>query len=123
MTLYSPKVDAMRKFPILAVMLLFATACVANTRPYKDAIVINVSETDISGAARSDKNVMHYTVETADMLYFLDYAYSPAGHNNNHPPNLAISVPVKMAVEGKSAYILDSTGAEVKLHVTKKTKK
>jgi hypothetical protein len=113
----------MRKFLILVVMLVVATACMSSTRAWKAGLVINVSQTDLSGDGRSNKTVMHYTVETDDMVYFLDYGFNPASNSKNHAPNIAVNVPMKIAVEGKSAYILDAIGAEVKMHVVKKTKK
>jgi hypothetical protein len=113
----------MKTFRLLLLTMLITTACLANTRDWKNAMIINVSETDISGASRSDKNIMHYTIETDDMVYYLDYSYKPGAHSNNRAPNIAVNVEMKIAVEGKTAYILDDTGAEVKLHVKKKAKK
>ena len=110
----------MKRLRILVVMLLAATVCVA-ARAWKDAMVINVSETEISSGARGDKNVMHYTVETEDTVYFLDYSYNP-DHKDSHAPDLAVNVRTKIAVDGRSAYLIDANGAEVKLHVVKKKK-
>jgi hypothetical protein len=113
----------MKKFGLLILAMLIATVSVANTRAWKPARVINVSETDVSGELRGNTNTVHYTIETADMIYFANYAYKPDHHSKNHPPEVAINVETKVAIEGKHAYLLDTAGAEVKLHIVKKTKK
>ena len=69
------------------------------------------------------KNTMHYTVETDDMVYFIDYTYQPGEHKNGKPPDIGGNTVTKIAVEGKHAYVLDATGQEIKLKVVKKTKK
>ena len=50
----------------------------AKTRTWKGAKVTDVSETIVSAASWGDTNIRHYTVETDDMVYVLDYAYNPA---------------------------------------------
>jgi len=110
----------MTRLRVLMVTVLTLVLFVA-AHTWQDAIVINVSETELSGGARSDKNVMHYTVETEDTVYFLDYSYNP-GRKDSHAPDLAVNVRTKIAVEGRSAYLLDANGKEVKLHVAKKKK-
>jgi hypothetical protein len=113
----------MKRLWLLLLTVSIATASLANTRAWKSAIVINVSETDVSGGIRRDANTLHYTIETDDMIYFVDYTYKPGQHDKSGAPNVAVNVETKIAVEGKSAYILDDTGKEVRLHVVKKTKK
>jgi hypothetical protein len=111
-------------------LLLFATLCFAKTRDWKDAMVIDATETKVSGPLVNESNIMHYTIETYDTVYILEYSYhplsssdSPGQHGKNSAPNMAVNVPTKIAVEGKHAYVLDSTGAEVKMHVLKKSRK
>lgn len=59
-------------------LILVSTACWAKPRAWKVATVKDVSETVVSEAAWGDTNIMHYTIETDDMIYVLDYAYNPA---------------------------------------------
>jgi hypothetical protein len=113
----------MKKFTLLLFTMLLATASLANTRDWKAARVVDSSETDVSGEARGEKNTMHYTIETDDMLYFVDYAYKPGHHGESGPPNIAVNVQTKIAIEGKHAYILDVAGGEVKMRIVKTTKK
>lgn len=113
----------MKRLRLLMLTMLVATACLANTRAWKAARVVDASETDVSGEMRSGKNTLHYTVETDDMIYFVDYSYKPGQHDNSGAPDIAVNVVTKIAIEGKSAYILDVTGREVKLHIVKKTAK
>ncbi len=111
----------MKKFRLLLLTMLAATASLANTREWKTARVVDASETDVSGEVRGKRNIMHYTIETPDMIYFVDYTYKPGQHSNNRAPSIAVNVLTKIAVEGKHAYILDVTGREVKLRIVKKT--
>jgi len=85
--------------------------------------LVNSSETDVSSKAWGEKNTIHYTIETDDMIYFADYSYKPGQHNNGRAPDLAVTELTKIAVEGRRAYILDVAGKEVKMHITKKSSK
>jgi hypothetical protein len=85
--------------------------------------LINSSETEQTGGFKGDTNTLHYTIETDDAIYYVDYAYRPGQHGGSGAPDIAQNVTIKMAVEGKTAYILDVNNREVKLHVTKKTGK
>jgi len=113
----------MKKFRLLMLTMLVATACLAKTREWKAARVVDASETDVSGELRGEKNTVHYTVETDDAIYFVEYAYKPNQHSNNRAPDIPVNVLLKIAIEGKHVYILDATGKEVKLHIVKKTTK
>ena len=117
---YNRRVPPMKPLCLLLFAMLLATASLANTRNWKAARIVDSSETDVSGEARADKNTIHYTVETEDRLYFLDYTYKPNHRGNNRPPTLAVNVYTKIAIEGKHAYVLDATGGEVKLQIVKK---
>lgn len=110
----------MKKFRLLMLTMLVATTSLANTREWKTARIVDASETDVSGGMQGKKNIMHYTIETDEMIYFVDYIYKPGQHSNNRAPDIAVNVVTKIAIEGKHAYILDVTGREVKLHVVKK---
>jgi hypothetical protein len=119
----------MKKLAAL-LLLLLATACFAHTRQWRAATVIGATETNVSGPLIRETSTMHYTVETEDMVLSLDYSYhpttkeaSPDQRGKNAPPSLAVNLPTKIAIEGRHAYILDSTGAEVKMHIVKKLKK
>ena len=112
----------MKRFRLLLLVLLAATASLASTRDWKPARVVNDSETDVTGEMRAEKITMHYTIETDDMVYFVDYSFKP-GQKNSHPPSITANVETKIAIEGKSAYILDATGQELKMHIVKKTAK
>ena len=113
----------MKAFRILLVWMLVASATLANTRDWKPVRVVDASETDVPGEVRGEMHTMHYTMETDDMIYFLDFTYKPGQHNNTHPPDIAVNVQTKIAIEGKHAYIVDVNGKEVKLHIVKKTAK
>jgi|SRR5579864_207615 len=111
----------MKKFRLL--LLLFAAASLANAREWKTAKILDTSETDVSGKMWGEKNTLHYTIETDDMIYFADYSYKPGGHSDSHAPNIAVNELTKIAIEGRHAYILDVTGREVKLHIVRKAVK
>ena len=113
----------MKKFRFLILLLLVSTASLARTREWKTAKVIDTSETDVSGKVWREKNTLHYTIETDDMIYFLDYTYKPGEHSGSRAPDIAVNVLIKIAIEGRHAYILDVTGREVKLHIVRKTTK
>jgi hypothetical protein len=115
---------------LLLVTILVASASFAKTREWKEAKVTDVSETIVSAAAWGDTNIRHYTIETDDMIYVLDYAYNPAvkapwpgQHSKKRAPDVTVNAKTKIAIEGKDAYILDDTGREVRMPVVKKTKK
>jgi hypothetical protein len=112
----------MKPFRLLFLILLAATATLANNRNWKPARVIDASETDVSSDVHGEKHTMHYTVQTEDNFYFLDYTYKPSQHES-HPPNLAVNVLTKIAIEGKHAYILDANDKELKLQIVKKPTK
>ena len=111
-------------------LLLLATVSLAHTRPWRSATVIGATETNVSGPLIRETSTMHYTVETDDMVLSLDYSYhpntkeaSPDQRGKNAPPSLAVNLPTKIAIEGRHAYILDSSGVEVKMHIVKKLKR
>ena len=115
---------------LLLVTILIAGASFARTRGWKEAKLTDVSVTIVSAAAWGDTNIRHYTIETDDMIYVLDYAYNPAvkapwpgQHSKNRAPDITVNARTKIAIEGKDAYILDDTGREVKMPIMKKTKK
>lgn len=114
---------AMRRISVLLTAMLLATVCLANTRNWKTARVIDSSETEQTGGFKGDTNILHYTIEADDAIYFVDYAYKPGQHGGSGAPDIAQNIMIKMAVEGKTAYILDVNGREVKLHITKKQAK
>jgi hypothetical protein len=115
---------------LLLLTMLIATVSFAKTREWKEAKVTDVSETIVSPASWGDTNIRHYTIETDDMIYVLDYAYNPAvkapwpgQHSKKRAPDVTVNAKTKIAIEGKDAYILDDTGREVKMPIVKKTKK
>jgi hypothetical protein len=113
----------MKRFRLLLLTMLLASASLAKTREWKTARVVDASETDVSGEVWGQKNTLHYTIATDDMIYFVDYTYRPGRRSGSGAPDIAINVITKIAIEGKHAYILDVTGREVKLQIVKKTTK
>jgi hypothetical protein len=113
----------MKKLRFLMLTLLVATASLAKTRQWQTGEIEATSETDVSSKLMGEKNTVHYTIETEAMIYFAEYTFKPGQHSDSHPPQIAISVPTKIAIEGRHAYVLDVTGKEVKLHIVRKTKK
>ncbi len=112
----------MKKLKFLLLLLLIPLiTCPARARDWKMARVVDASETDVSGELRGKRNIMHYTIETDDMVYLVEYTYKPGQKNNSHPPDIAVNIVTKIAVEGRHAYVLDANGKEVKLHIVKKT--
>jgi hypothetical protein len=109
----------MKLFRPLLLALLLASTSLANTRTWKEARVVDSSETDVSGELHGSKHTMHYTIETEDRLYFLDYTYTSNQHAT--PPTIAVNVMTKIAVEGHHAYLLDAAGKEVKFQIVKKS--
>jgi hypothetical protein len=120
---------AMKRLRLVMVAMMAGTAIVAGSarvaeaREWKSARVVDRSETDVSGEMRGQKNTLHYTIETDDMIYFVNYSYKPSKHGQSGAPDIAVNVETKIAIEGRSAYILDVTGKEVKLHIVKKSKR
>jgi hypothetical protein len=108
---------------ILLLTMLIAAPCGAKTRDWKPARVVNVTESAVSWELTGQKNTMHYTIETEDMVYFGDYSYRPGEHKNGHAPDVGGNVVTKIAIEGRHAYVLDAYGKEVKLHIVKKIKR
>jgi hypothetical protein len=111
----------MNKFRlVMLTLMMVAVVCSAKAREWKTARIVDASETDVSGELRGKRNIMHYTIETEEMVYFVEYTYKPDQKNNNHPPDIAVNIVTKVAVEGRHAYVLDANGKEVKLHIVKK---
>ncbi len=110
--------------------LLFSVGWITEARDWQTAVVIGTSETQVtSPMMREPKNVVHYTVETKDFLFQLDYAYHPSKKTDdpdqpgkNTPPSIALGEEIKLALSGHTAYLLDIHGKEVKMHVKKKSK-
>lgn len=100
--------------------LLVATVCFAKTREWKSAKVIDVSASDVPKALGGVTHIMHYTIETADVTYLLDY---PCKNGNNSEPGVTVRAITKIAIDGSHAYILDKAGKELKMHIVKQTKK
>ena len=112
----------MKKLTLPIFVLLLATTAPARTRNWKDAKIDVSSETDVSSKLLGEKNTVHYTIETEDMIYFTEYTFKP-GHSNSHVPDVTANTFSKVAIEGRHAYLLDTTGKEVKLHITRKLSK
>jgi hypothetical protein len=112
----------MKKLSLLMLALFVATASPANSRHWKMAKVELTSETDVSSKLLGEKNTIHYTIETENMIYFAQYTFKP-GHTNSHVPDVTANTFSKVAIEGRHAYILDTTGKEVKLHISRKLSK
>ena len=53
----------------------------------------------------------------------LDYSFHPSSGKHGSVPGFPVSFVSKIAIEGKHAYMLDNTGAEVKMRIVKKTMK
>jgi hypothetical protein len=112
----------MKKLSFLMSMLLVLTASPANSRQWKMAKVELTSETDVSSKLLGEKNTVHFTIETEDMIYFAEFTFKP-GHSNSRVPDVTANTFSKVAIEGRHAYLLDTTGKEVKLHITRKLSK
>ena len=110
----------MKKLTLLLLAFLITTAStsLADTR-WKPAKIDVSSETNVSSKLLGEKDTMRYTIETEDMVYFVEYSFKP-GHSDSHPPNISETQATKIAVSGHHVYVLDVTGKEVKMHITKK---
>src|SRR5271169_4262553 len=73
----------MKKLMLLMLTTLIATVSLAKTREWKIATIAITSETDVSWPLWGEKNTIHYTIETNDMIYFVDYTYKPGQHSNS----------------------------------------
>ena len=113
----------MKKLTLLMFVLLIATASPAKTRNWKDAKIEVSSETDVSSKLFGEKNTMHYTIETEDMVYFVEYTFKPSQHSDGHPPNISVNAITKIAIEGHHAYVQDVAGKELKMRIIKKLNK
>jgi hypothetical protein len=112
----------MKKLSLFTLMLLILTASPVNARQWKMAKVELTSETDVSSKLLGERNTVHYTIETEDMIYFAEFTFKP-GHSNSHVPDVTANTFSKIAIEGRHAYLLDATGKEVKLHISRKVSK
>jgi hypothetical protein len=114
----------MKKLTLLIMLtLLVAATSLASAREWKPGKIDLTSETKVSSKLGGEKSTLHYTIETENMIYFAEYTYKPGHHGDSEPPHILLVEPTKIAIEGKTAYVLDVTGKEVKLHIVKKTKK
>lgn len=113
----------MKKLILLMLTILLATPPLAMAREWQTGTIALTSENDLSSPLGGEKVTLHYTIETSALICFAEYAYKPAQHNNSHGPNIALDMPTKIAIEGKHAYVLDSNGKEVKLHIVRKVAK
>jgi hypothetical protein len=113
----------MKKFGLLLLVLLAATATMAKTRQWQTGKIELTSETDVSWKLWGEKNTLHYTIETEQMIYFAEYVYKPGQHGDPHPPDVTANPFSRIAIEGRHAYVLDSNGKEVKFHIVKKIAK
>jgi len=117
-----------KKLPALVFLLLLGW--IAEARDWQTAVVIGTSETQVtSPMMREQKNIVHYTVETKDLLLMLDYTYHPSKKQDepdqpgkNTPPTIALGEEIKLSLSGHTAYLIDVHGKEVKMHVKKKSK-
>jgi hypothetical protein len=112
----------MKKLSLFTLVLLVLAVSPANSRQWKMAKVELTSETDVSSKLLGEKNTVHYTIETEDMIYFAEFTFKP-GHSNSHVPDVTANTFSKIAIEGRHAYLLDATGKEVKLHISRKLSK
>ena len=108
----------MKNLIVLVLAVLLAAASPANARDWKPGTIDLTSETRVSSKLGGEKSTLHYTIQTADRVYFAEYSYKP-GHDGE-PPKILLSAPTNIAIEGNHAYVLDVTGKEVKLHLVKK---
>ena len=111
--------------------MLALSACLAAAKEWKAASVISVSETTVtSPMMRRPEIIEHYIVETNDVVLQLDYSFhrptkpdEPDQPGKNCPPQVPLGGFTKIAVSGHTAYLLDISGAEIKMHIKKKMKK
>jgi uncharacterized RmlC-like cupin family protein len=113
----------MKKLSFLALSLLLAASAQAATRHWKSAEIEATSITNVSWKLWGEKTTVHYTIETADMVYFAEYTFKPGQNHDSHSPEIAMSASAQVAIEGRHAYVLDITGKEVKLHIVRKMAK
>lgn len=111
----------------LILAVLCASVVLAKPRDWKSAIVTSAETTVVSMAAWGDTNIIHYKIETDDMIYVLDYAFNPAvkapwpgQHSRTRAPNLTVNGKTKIAIEGRDAHVLDDDGKDVKLPIAQK---
>jgi hypothetical protein len=113
----------MKKLSLLMLTFLVATVSLAKTRDWKIAKIEASSESDVSWKLFGEKNTIHYTIETENMIYFADYTYTPGPNTDNHARDIPVNAITKIAIEGRHAYVLDVNGKEVKMHIVRKTAK
>ncbi len=113
----------MKNFPLLILTMMLGTAPLARAREWQLATIVITSQTNSSWPLWGEKDTLHYTIETTDMIYFVEYTYKPSPHSNSRGPEIPLNVQTKIAIAGKHAYALDAKGKEVKLHILKKSAK
>lgn len=115
----------------LLLALSFASVCIAGTRQWQDAKVVDIkSRTSDNGAAaipigtsvyavRLRSTVTFYYIETPKTLYILAWV------NKKHPLNVTLHGQTKISIDanGKNAHILDDGGKDVKLPISEKVAK
>jgi hypothetical protein len=110
----------MKKYTAV-LLALAALACIAEARDWKVAVVIGISESNVSGPLIRETHTMHYTVETEEMVLMLEYSFHPS--NKNSAPGVGVNARTKISIGGRHAYILDNNGKEVKMRIVKKIMK
>jgi hypothetical protein len=108
---------------ILILTMMIAITPLATAREWKHGMIVVTSQTNSSWPLWGEKDTLRYTIETSDMIYFVEYTFRPSTHSNNPGPEIPFNVETKIAIEGKHAYTLDAKGKEVKFHIVRKSAK
>ena len=120
----------MRRFGVVLFLLTATTLC-AVAKDWKVATVISMSESTVTSPMMGRPEIIeHYTVETNDLVLELDYSFHRSTKpdeadqpGKNSPPRVPLGEATKIAISGHTAYVLDMSGAEVKMHIKKKMRK
>ena len=109
----------MKKYSAV-LLLLVAMASFGKTREWKTAQVTDLSTTDVDQALGGAVQILRYTVETSDMIYVLEYNCK---YDSKCASGVTAKGSIKIAVEGKDAYVQNKSGKEVKMRVVSQAKR
>jgi hypothetical protein len=123
----------------LVLALFVPSVIAASPREWKNATVAAIAEgTSDSGVAvapvgtvwlgvRIMTDCIGYRIETDDMIYILEYCYSPivqhpwpGQHSRERAPDVTLYGKTKISIDGHDAHILDDSGKDVKVPIMEK---
>ncbi len=120
----------MKKLAIaLAVVISLSIASVAAAKQHewRDGIVTNITSEAPGATPPAAETVFRYRMQrayywitTGNITYVLVNAWSVGFHSPKAPLNVTLNGKVKIAIEGKNAWILDDSGKQIERPIVAK---